>query len=69
MRKWKISNDQSNASYRVGNEMIYSTEALKSNLCNFNDVYVLARDKITVAAALTTELALKNSASSTKCIM
>ena len=30
-RKWNIVNDQPNASYDVGNEIIYNTEVLKSN--------------------------------------
>ena len=36
-RKWNIVNDQSNANYDVGNYIIYNTEVLKSNLCDFND--------------------------------
>ena len=31
-RKRNIFNDQSNANYNVGNEIIYKTEVLKSNL-------------------------------------
>ena len=42
-RKCNIVNDQSNANYDVGNEIIYSTEVLKSNLCNYNDAYILVR--------------------------
>ena len=33
-RNWNIVNDQSNANYSVGNEIIYSTEVLKSILCD-----------------------------------
>ena len=33
-RKWNIFNDQSNANYDVGNEIIYNTEVLKCNLCD-----------------------------------
>ena len=33
-RKWNIANGQPNANYDVGNEIIYNTEASKSNLCN-----------------------------------
>ena len=40
-RKCNIVNDQSNANYDVRNEIIYSTEVLKSNLCNYNDAYIL----------------------------
>ena len=28
-RKWYIVNDQSNANYNVGNEIIYNTEVIK----------------------------------------
>ena len=31
-RKWNIINDQSNANYDVGNEIICNSEVLKSNL-------------------------------------
>ena len=36
-RKWNIVNDQSNANYDVGYEIIYNTEVLKSNLCDYKD--------------------------------
>ena len=36
-RKWKIVNEQSNANYDVGHKIVYNTEVLKSNLCDFND--------------------------------
>ena len=35
--KWNIGNDQSNANYNSGNKIIYNTEVLKSNLCDYND--------------------------------
>ena len=35
-RKLNIFNDQPNANYDVGNEIFYSTELLKSNLCDDN---------------------------------
>ena len=31
-RKWNIANDQSNANYDVGNEIIYNAKVLKSYL-------------------------------------
>ena len=34
-RKWNTFNDNSNASYGVGNKINYNTEVLKSNLCDF----------------------------------
>ena len=38
-RKWNIVNDQSNVNYDVGNEIVYNTEVLISNLCDYNDTY------------------------------
>ena len=37
--KWNIANDQSNANYSVGNEIIYNIEVLKSYLCHYNVNY------------------------------
>ena len=42
-RKWKILNDNSKSNYGSGNEIIYNTEVLKSNLCDHNDAYILVR--------------------------
>ena len=44
-RKWNIVND--NSSSGVGNEIIYNTEVLKSNLCDYSDAYNLVRGDIT----------------------
>ena len=38
-RNWNIVNNQSNASYDLGNETIFNAEVLKSNLCDYNDAY------------------------------
>ena len=66
-RKWFI-NDPSNANYDVGNEIIYKTEVLKSNLCDYNDAYILAKCDITVIAAPATKVSSKNCVPFTKCI-
>ena len=47
-RKWNIVNDQSNAIYDVRNEIIYNTEVLKSNLCDYDNAYILVRGNITI---------------------
>ena len=47
-RKWKIVNDQPKQDYAIGNEIIYSTEVLKSNLRDFIDAYILAVGDITI---------------------
>ena len=67
-RKWNVANDQSNANYDVGNEIIYNTEVLKSNLCDYNDAYILVRMDIIVTVAPATQVAFKNCAPFTKCI-
>ena len=67
-RKWNIVNELSNANYSVGNEIIYNTEVLKSNLFYYNNAYILVRGGITVAAATATQVAFKNCAQFTKCI-
>ena len=36
-RNRNIDNDQLIANYIVGNAIIYNTEVLKSNLCDYND--------------------------------
>ena len=47
-RKWKIVNDQPKQDYAIGNEIIYSTEVLKSNLRDFIDAYILVVGDITI---------------------
>ena len=37
IKKWNIFNDQSNENYEVGSEIIYNTQELKSDLCDYND--------------------------------
>ena len=40
-RNWNIASDQSNTNYYVGNNVIHNTEVLKTNLCDYNDAYIL----------------------------
>ena len=47
-RKWNIVNDQSKLNYSVGSETMYSTEVLKSKLCDYTDVYIPVRGDITI---------------------
>ena len=44
------------------------TEVLKSNLCNYNNAYILVRGNMTVIAAPQTQMTFKNCAPFTKCI-
>ena len=50
------------------NEIIHDAEVLKSNLCDYNDAYILARADITVAGNSGTKLVIQNCAPFTKCI-
>ena len=61
-------NDQSNANYSVRNEIIYSTEVLKSNLCHCNDPYILVSVDIAIIRHNVTEVAFKKCAPSINCI-
>ena len=61
-RKWNIFSDQSNANYDVRNEMIYNTEVLKSNLCDYNDAHILVRGNITIIGHHVTQVSFKNCA-------
>ena len=67
-RKWNIVNDNSKSNYDATNEITYNTEILKSNLCDYNDAYILVRSDITVTAAPVTHVAFQICAPFTKCI-
>ena len=67
-RKWNTGNVYSKANYNAANKIIYNTKVLKSNLCDYNNPYILVRDTITVTAALETQLSFRNCATFTKCI-
>ena len=62
--------NQSNKTYDVETGTIYPTEVLKSNICDYNDAYILVRDDIiTTAHNHATSVAFKNSAHFIKCII
>ena len=67
-RKWNIINDESKSNYDATNEITYYTEILKSNLCDYNDAYILLSGNITVVAAPIRQVAFKTCAPFTKCI-
>ena len=62
-RKWNIVKDQSNANCDVGNEIIYNTvEILKSNLCDYDNAYILVRRDITIVGDNGAEVAFRKCA-------
>ena len=65
-RKWNIVNDLSNGNYNLGNEITYNTEVLKSNLCDYNDAYILVRGDIYFIGHHATQVAFENCAPVTK---
>ena len=67
-RKWDIVNDNSKSNYDATNETTYNTKVLKSNICDYNDAYILVRGDITVVAAPASQVAFTNCAPFTKCI-
>ena len=68
-RKWNIISDYSKLNYGTGNEIIYNTEVLKYNLCDYNDAYILVTGDITVRAAPDTQVAFENCAPFSKYII
>ena len=68
-RKWDIVNNRSNSNNDLGNEIIYNTEVLKSNIYDYNDVYIFERGGISIIVYnLATEIIFKNCASFINCI-
>ena len=67
IRKWNIVNDQSNTNYDVGDEINYNAEVL--NLCAFNYANISVRDDIITIGHQITQVAFKNCALFTKCII
>ena len=68
-RKQNIFNDQLSINYDVRNEIILNTEVIKSNLCDYNDAYILVRSDITIIrCSIATEVAFNNCAPFINCI-
>ena len=67
-RKWNTVNDNSKANHDTANGITYNTEVLKSNLCDYNDAYILVRVNITITGHQVTQIAFKNCVPCTNCI-
>ena len=69
-KNWNVVvvNDTSKANYGVRNKITYNTKVLKSNLCDYNDAYILVRDDTTFTGAGATQIVIKKYAPFTKCI-
>ena len=58
-RIWNIFIDHSYGKYGKRNEIIYNTDVLRSNLCDYNNAYILVRGEIAVAVAPATQIVLQ----------
>ena len=71
-KKWVDVHDQSGGKYNVNKEIRIKTSMLRSNLCDFNDAYIVAKGDITVGAPNKAKrkkvVAFKNNAPFTNCI-
>ena len=71
-KKWVDVHDQSGGKYNVNKEIRIKTSMLRSNLCDFNDAYIVAKGDITVGAPNNAKrkkvVAFKNNAPFTNCI-
>ena len=61
-RKWYIANDHSNINFDERNEIIYKIEVSKSNLCDYNDIYILVGGDINVTVAPATQVSFEDCA-------
>ena len=71
-KKWIEVDDQSGGNYIVNKEIRNKTPMLRSDLCNFNDAYIVVKGIITVTepdnAKRNKEVAFKNNAPFINCI-
>ena len=49
-KKWIEVHDQSGETYSTNKQIRYKTSILRSDLCDFNDAYIVDKGKITVSA-------------------
>ena len=68
-RNQNIVNDLSNLSYSAGNEIIYSTGVLKSNVCDYNGAFILVElTSLSKVIILQLKVTFTNCAPFIKCI-
>ena len=57
---WVKINDDSRGTYNINNQIKFKTLMLKSNLCDYNDAYILAKGIISVAILAGSEAAVNH---------
>ena len=50
-KNWVEINDESRETYSVNSQIKFKTNMLKSSLCDYSDVYILVKGKITITRA------------------
>ena len=50
-KNWVEINNDSRGPYNTNSQIKFKTTMLKLSLCNYNDVYILVKGRITVAVA------------------
>ena len=72
-KKWVEVYDQSDGTYNVNNDIRFKTPMLRSDLCGYNNAYIIVTSKINVTDpnnnAYDKKLALKNNAQFFNCIL
>ena len=73
-KKWIEVHDQSGETYNTNKQIRFKTSMLRSDLCDFNDAYIVAQGNITVSAderdrdEMNRQVILKNNAPFISCI-
>ena len=49
-KKWIEVHDQSGGAYSTSKQIRFKTSMLRSELCNYNDAYIVVKEIITVSA-------------------
>ena len=74
-RKWLKVHDQSGKSYNTNKQIRFKTPMLRSNLCDYNDAYIVVEGVVTVSAEvrdryeMNRDFILKSNAPFISCIL
>ena len=50
-KEWVEINDESHGTYNTNSEIKFKTSMLRTGLCDYNDVYILVSETITITGA------------------
>ena len=67
-KKWYVIGIRTTkVKYKQGNTIKFETETIKSNLCDYSDVFILVKGNITLNSDINTHIAFKNCAPFSTC--